>query len=75
MSKNFDTILIPVDHTFESKQKIKWIKYLSIFFKFKVHIVAHNFKDGILRARVKNNLSQIRKQQAEIKIEYEIITG
>lgn len=68
-------IVLPIDYTFESKEKLTVVKYLSYFHKFKVNIVTPNLKDQILRNKIKNNLIHVDKLLKEREIEYEIIIG
>lgn len=68
-------IVLPIDYTFESKEKLTVVKYLSYFYKFKVNIVTPNLKDQILRNKIKNNLIHVDKLLKEREIEYEIIIG
>ncbi|OFY25573.1 MAG: hypothetical protein A2X01_19950 [Bacteroidetes bacterium GWF2_35_48] len=68
-------IIFPIDFTFESKEKLTIVKYLSHYFKFKVNIVTPNLKDQILRSKIKNNLIHVDKALTERELEYEIIIG
>lgn len=74
-SDDLKKIVIPIDYTFESKEKINVVRYLSNFYKFKVNIVTPNLKDPILRNKIKNNLHHVDKALSEKEIEYEIIIG
>ena len=65
-------IILPIDFTFESKEKLFIVKYLSHFFNFKVNIVTPNLKDQILRSKIKNNLTHVDKALVERNLEYEI---
>ncbi len=72
---NITNIVLPIDYTFESKEKLTVVRYLSHFHKFKVNIVHPNLKDSILRNKIKNNMVHVDKLLKEREIEYEIIIG
>ncbi|MBI5219310.1 MAG: universal stress protein [Bacteroidia bacterium] len=74
-SDDIKNIILPIDYTFESKEKLNIVKFLSYFYKFKVNIVTPNLKDQALRNKIKNNLTHVDKILEERKIEYEIVIG
>lgn len=74
-TKEITNIVLPIDYSFESKEKLTVVKYLSYFNKFKVNIVTPNLKDPILRNKIKNNMIHVDKLLKEREIEYEIIIG
>lgn len=75
VNDDFRNIVMPIDHTPESKEKIKVINFLAYFYKPTVHILTPNLSLSIIRTKVKNNIYHVKKSFDEKKIEFEIIIG
>lgn len=68
--KGYHNIVMNIDHTMESKQKIAWAVYLAKTFTSTVHLVYPSESDEFLTKRINNNLNQMRKYLAENGISY-----
>jgi nucleotide-binding universal stress UspA family protein len=69
-----EKVLIPLDYTKESKEKMNWVSYLSRFFKFKAYIVTPSTTDDRKMRFIKNNLVFAKHIMEERGIDYEIST-
>lgn len=56
----YKDIVITIDDTSESKQKIKWAVNIAQMFNSTVHIISPNEKDELLGSKIKLNLNQIK---------------
>lgn len=68
--KGYHNIVMNIDHTMESKQKIAWAVYLAKTFSSTVHLVYPNENDEFLAKRVHNNVNQMKKYLSENGISY-----
>lgn len=59
--EGYKNIVLPIDDTMESKQKVKWAIYIARKFNSTVHIFAMYSSDGYRMAKIKGNLRQIKK--------------
>jgi len=59
--EGYKNIVLPIDDTMESKQKVKWAIYIANKFKSTVHIFAMYSSDGYRMSKIKGNLNQIKK--------------
>ncbi|NVO03267.1 MAG: universal stress protein [Bacteroidetes bacterium] len=57
----YKNILITLDSTQESKQKVKWAEFIAKIFHSTVHILTTKESDEILAHKVKGNLAQVKK--------------
>ncbi len=57
----YNKIVMPIDDTSESKQKVKWAIHIARIFQSMVHIYGMNVSDGDRMNLVKANMSQIKK--------------
>jgi nucleotide-binding universal stress UspA family protein len=57
----YKNIVLPIDDTTESKQKVKWAIHIARKFNSTVHIYAMSLSDSFRMAKIKGNLLQIRK--------------
>lgn len=72
-----EKVLLPIDYTKESKEKINWLSYLSRFFKPTVYLVTPPTSDDRKLRLIKNNL-QFAKQildDKEIYFEHHVCQG
>jgi nucleotide-binding universal stress UspA family protein len=53
-------IILPLDDSLESKQKVKWAIYVAKKFQSTVHIFAMKETDEVLKRKVRHNLKQIK---------------
>jgi len=58
--EGYKNIVITIDDTAESKQKIKWAVYIAQIFNSTIHIYSPNEKDGEISAGINRNLKQIK---------------
>lgn len=56
----YKNIVITIDDTTESKQKIKWAVYIAQIFNSTIHVYSPNENDTDINAKIKRNLSQIK---------------
>ena len=68
----FKNIVMPVDFTVESKEKLRWADFISRYFNTKVHLFIPFISDDALLRRTKANLVYARNYLDERKIVYEI---
>lgn len=54
-------IVLPIDDTAESKQKVKWAIHIARKFQSTVHIYAMNVSDSYRMTKIKGNMNQIKK--------------
>ncbi len=65
-------ILFPVDHKTETKEKLKWLGFLSQFLDIFVFLFATTGKDGVIDIPTKANLVFCKKYLEERDIKYSI---
>ena len=72
--EGYKNIVLPIDDSTESKQKVKWAIHIAKKFNSQVRIFAMHSSDGYRMAKIKGNLLQIRKffTQNDIKHTFEI---
>lgn len=59
MNPKFDNIVLPIDLTKTSRQKVDWAVKLAKKFQSVVHVIMEVEKDEFLMNKVKNNLNQV----------------
>lgn len=59
--EGYKNIVLPIDDTMESKQKVKWAIHIARKFKSTVHIYAMSVSDSYRMAKIKGNMQQIKK--------------
>jgi nucleotide-binding universal stress UspA family protein len=59
--EGYKNIVLPIDDTMESKQKVKWAIHIARKFNSTVHIFTMYSSDGYRMAKIKGNLRQIKK--------------
>jgi len=59
--EGYKNIVLPIDDTMESKQKVKWAIHIARKFNSTVHIFTMHSSDGYRMAKIKGNLRQINK--------------
>jgi len=53
--KGFPNIVVPIDATPETKQKLRWAVFISKIFKAKLHVTVQPANDEFLQNKVRNN--------------------
>jgi nucleotide-binding universal stress UspA family protein len=57
--KGYQNIVLPLDLTKETKQKVDWAIKVAQYYNAKVHIFSVSQDDEYLRNRIKNNINQV----------------
>jgi nucleotide-binding universal stress UspA family protein len=68
----FPNIVVPIDSTPETKQKLRWAVYFSRIFKAKLHITVQNAGDEFLQNKVRNNLNYTSNFLSKENMDFEI---
>jgi nucleotide-binding universal stress UspA family protein len=68
--KGYLSIVMNVDHTMESKQKITWAVYIAKIFSSLVHLTFQPETDEFLANKTKANLAQMKRVLEKNKIKY-----
>ncbi len=71
-SKSISKVVFPVDFKSESKEKLKWVEFVSTYFKIKTHLLSNASKDGAIDNRTKANVVFSRKYLDDKNIDYEL---
>lgn len=58
-AEGYKSIVLPIDLTQESKQKVKWAIHVAKKFNSTIHVVYEEINDEFLRNKVKANISQV----------------
>jgi nucleotide-binding universal stress UspA family protein len=58
--KPYNNIIMNIDHTMESKHKVRWAVYIAKIFQSTVHLTFQAVTDEFLLRKTKNNLHQIK---------------
>lgn len=69
-SIGYDNIVMPIDLTMESKQKVWWAIHLAKKYNSTIHIIAVKLSDEFLQNRVKANLNQVEDVLSKNGIKY-----
>jgi len=59
--EGYKNVVMPIDDTSESKQKVKWAIHIAKKFNSTIHIFAIDVKDKERKSKIKGNLIQIKK--------------
>jgi nucleotide-binding universal stress UspA family protein len=59
--EGYKNIIIPIDDTSESKQKVKWAIHIARTFNSMVHIYGMNVSDNYRMKKIRTNMTQIKK--------------
>ncbi len=68
----FKNIVMPVDFTTESKEKLRWADFISRYFNSKLHLFIPSISDDVLLRKTKANLAYAKNYLNERKIVFEI---
>ena len=66
----YNNIVLPIDDTMESKQKVKWAIHIARKFNSNVHIFAMNVSDSVRMSKIKGSMNQIKKFFVQNNIAY-----
>jgi nucleotide-binding universal stress UspA family protein len=66
----YNNIVLPIDDTMESKQKVKWAIHIARKFNSNVHIFAMNISDSVRKSKIKGSVQQIKKFFAQNNINF-----
>jgi len=69
----YDNIIVPMDMTDDSKQKLDEVADIAKYFNSKIHIIAKFEKDKSLFAKLKNNVLFAKKYYTEKGIDFAIV--
>lgn len=68
----YNKVILPIDSTRESKEKVLWASYFGRFNNSFIHVVSSYVKDEYLNRQLRNNLKFIRKIFSNFEVNYEI---
>lgn len=71
--EEYKNIVIPIDSSIESRQKVNWAVYFAKEFKSTVHVYMSSESDEFLRAKVLNNVRQIEGLLQDNNVDYIIV--
>lgn len=70
-----ERIILPLDHTVETKEKLIWLVYFSRFCQPFVHIITPSTTDNIKGKYIKNNVGFVKKILDEKQMQYDVTTA
>ncbi|MDA0685375.1 MAG: universal stress protein [Bacteroidetes bacterium] len=68
----YKKIVMPIDLTLESKQKVDWAIHLSKTFDSEIHVVYTESDDPYLKVKISANIKQVENRLKEHNIKFEI---
>jgi len=68
----YKNIVLPLDDSLESKQKVKWAIYIASKFNSTINIIVVNEPNSVLKTKVDKNTEQIKRVLKENNISYTI---
>ena len=68
----YNKVILPIDSTRESKEKVLWASYFGRFNNAFIHVISSYVKDEYLNRQLRNNLKFIRKIFSNFEVNYEI---
>jgi nucleotide-binding universal stress UspA family protein len=71
----FRHIVMPVDFTKESKEKLRWADFIARHFNIKMYLFVPTISDNTLLKKTKANLAFAKNYLDERKIQYEIVAS
>lgn len=69
-SHGYKNIVLPIDETVESKQKVKWAIHIAKMFNSTIHLFGAYFSDELLMHEVERNMAQIKNILSKNNIPY-----
>ncbi len=72
INSGIHNIVVPIDHSVESKQKLKYIEFLSHYFNLKVNLYTYEYSDIKLITKTKANITFAKKYLKEKNIDFEV---
>lgn len=73
IKEEYKDIVIPIDSSIESRQKVNWAVYFAKEFNSTVHVYMSNESDEFLSAKVMNNVRQIEGLLQVSNVEYVVV--
>lgn len=70
--KGFPNIVVPIDSTPETKQKLRWAVYIGKIFNAKLHVTVQPAKDSFLQNKVRNNVNYTSNFLTKEGVDFEI---
>jgi nucleotide-binding universal stress UspA family protein len=74
ITDGYKNIVLPIDLTSESKQKVWWANHLAKAFKSTIHVVTEKETDEFLKNRITANLAYVERSFAENNTKYTTAT-
>jgi nucleotide-binding universal stress UspA family protein len=71
-NEGYKNIVLPIDFTRESKQKLDWAVYIAELFNSKFHIVADYESDEFMAKALKNNIAYARNFLKDNNLEFDV---
>ncbi|MFH0865202.1 MAG: universal stress protein, partial [Bacteroidota bacterium] len=68
----YKNIVLPVDETTETKQKVNWAMHVAKMFDSTIHLFGIKYKDEFLSNEVERNMAQIRNIMSKNGIKYTV---
>jgi nucleotide-binding universal stress UspA family protein len=70
---SYRNIVFPVDFKTENKEKLKWVQFMSQYFKSNTILFADSSKEGVIEQRTRANLLFCKSFLEENRINYELV--
>lgn len=71
-SESYGTIVMPIDLTIESKQKVQWAKHIAKKYNSVVHVIYEEEQDEYFQRNIKANINQVADILEGAGIEYHL---
>lgn len=68
--KGYKNIVLPIDESTKTKQKVDWAIHIAKMFNSTIHLFGQKFKDEFLSNEVERNMAQIKNIMAKNKIKF-----
>lgn len=68
--KGYKNIVLPVDESTRTKQKVAWAIHIAKMFNSTVHLFSQNFKDEFLSNEVERNVAQIKNILTKNRVKF-----
>lgn len=70
--ESISNVVVPIDYSVESKQKLKWAAFLSHYFNLKVHLFRFEYSDSGFITKTKANIVFAKKYFTDKKIDFDV---
>lgn len=71
--EGYGTIVMPVDLSIESKQKVGWAKHLAHKYDSTIHVIYEEEQDEYFQRNIKANINQVAEILKEADVKYELV--